>query len=216
MLRIVFKIKEGKGSFDKDLMVREKVLSKENGLVKSLFFSLDNPQLAALNCRAQALDMTFQPMAFSSYYFMDCSSGTDPDETIQALRESPCIDWAYQDSSIVIVPHHHSPHKPLACFQGYLYDAPKGVGVSYAWRRKGGRGDAGVKFVDIEQGWLFDHESLDLHKIPYTGINHGAFSDHGAAVMGIIMMKDRRLWWNRYYSFVERLCYVTFQARRNV
>ena len=99
-------------------------------------------------------------------------------------KRAAVLDATYQ-------PNNFSNYHLLECDDGA--EAKKllqGIGVSHAWKRKGGRGDSSLKFVDIEQGGLFDHESLNLQRIPYTGINYIPAGDHGAGVMGIIMMRD--------------------------
>ena len=65
--------------------------------------------------------------------------------------------------------------------------------ASYAWRFHGGDGSGRMKFVDIEQGWIFNHEDIRVNQLPTTGLNHYQHCDHGAAVLGIIMMQDNNV-----------------------
>ncbi len=173
----------------KEILKECKIKTSGKYQVESLFPSLDRSSLEALSGRAAKLDTTYQPVNFSNYHLLECDE-TDVVELLQKLRDNNHISWAYLDNNYSIGPGIDPDKKPMACYQGYLRNAPEGVGVSYAWKRKGGRGDSSVKFVDVEQGWLFDHESLNLHRIPNTGINYVPASDHGAGVMGIIMMRD--------------------------
>ncbi len=64
--------------------------------------------------------------------------------------------------------------------QGYLYDAPVGVGANAAWAFPGGHGE-NVKVVDIEFGWRFTHEDI---KDPFFVAGEPGTDDHGTAVLG--------------------------------
>lgn len=69
-------------------------------------------------------------------------------------------------------------------FQEYLAAAPEGIGIHAPRRLAGGRG-RGVRILDVESGWSFDHEDLRQHQIGVIdGFNDG--SDHGTAVLGIL------------------------------
>ena len=60
-------------------------------------------------------------------------------------------------------------------------------------RFRGGDGSGRMKFVDIEQGWIFNHEDIRVNQLPTTGLNHYQHWDHGTAVLGIIMMLDNKV-----------------------
>jgi hypothetical protein len=203
MSRIVFKTKNELAFKPVDGISPGEFLSQKNkyasieGLnshgysaVKNLFSTLNKSQLDILVRRAKEHDPGYIVPDFFSYYYLDCDNEVSLIKTQDVLCQNSCIEWVYIERGLGISPGMYSHGKPIACYQGYLYNAPKGIGVSYAWRRKGGRGDSSIKFVDVEQGWLFGHESLNLQKIPNTGGSYEADSDHGAAVMGIIMMRD--------------------------
>lgn len=196
MTRFVFKtrdewVPQAGANFLNSLFLKE---SKFSGIdkfqVKSLFSSLNKAMLDSLCDRAVAMDTDFEPVNFSSYHILECQEHKNKTELLNNLRNNEFVSWAYEENNDSIGPNIHPDKKPVACFQGYLYNAPEGIGASHAWRKKGGRGDSSINFVDIEQGWLFDHESLNLQRIPYSGINYEEASDHGAGVMGIIMMRD--------------------------
>ena len=73
----------------------------------------------------------------------------------------------------------------LPADQGYLDAAPGGVDARYAWTWPGG-GGAGVRIIDCEWGWHFDHEDLTGNQ---GGIVVGTGStdrNHGTAVLGEI------------------------------
>jgi len=195
MTRIAIKVKEalfsGTGIVSTlEYLIDKKILGTENCQVKSLFSTLNSEKLEELTRRAKALDSGYQPINFSSFQGLECENKETATILLQRLRSDKSFLWAYMEDNYSIGPNFISEKKPIACNQGYLYNAPEGIGVSHAWKRKGGRGDSSIKFVDIEQGWLFDHESLNLQRIPDTGINYSPARDHGAGVMGIIMMRD--------------------------
>lgn len=72
--------------------------------------------------------------------------------------------------------------------QVYLNSAPDGIDAHYAWSKPGGKGN-GIRIIDIEFGWNFEHEDLRLRQI---GVIHGINrnNDHGTAVLGIYSADD--------------------------
>lgn len=79
-------------------------------------------------------------------------------------------------------------HTPTGV-QGYLDAQPQGIDARYAWNFKGGHGEGTVRFIDIERGWLTAHEAVPYNEVYNTGINDWRFEDHGAAVLGIILLR---------------------------
>lgn len=77
----------------------------------------------------------------------------------------------------------------LSSHQRYFNAAPVGLDIRYAWGFPGGDG-AGVGFVDMEQGWDFNHQDLvDAHIPLISGLNSNYFY-HGTSVLGIVRMVD--------------------------
>jgi hypothetical protein len=72
--------------------------------------------------------------------------------------------------------------------QDYLYDPPIGLNAPAAWAVAGGRGD-GMKFIDVELGWTWNHEDFNQLKQFYQGGAGGDddYIDHGTAVMGEVV-----------------------------
>lgn len=75
--------------------------------------------------------------------------------------------------------------------QGYLADAPYGIGACGAWAHPGGDG-AGVTICDIEGGWLLRHEDLPpgIRLVGGTMLSGPGALDwrnHGTAVLGEIV-----------------------------
>lgn len=75
-------------------------------------------------------------------------------------------------------------------WQGYMSDAPMGIGAWSAWAQPGARGGA-VKIIDVEGGWLWSHEDLPA---PFAEIGAQiddlGWRNHGTAVMGEMVGVD--------------------------
>lgn len=69
--------------------------------------------------------------------------------------------------------------------QGYLEVAPGGVNARFAWTKPGGRGD-GLRVIDLEWGWNFNHEDLLINSGGLLDGGNNANNHHGTAVMGEI------------------------------
>jgi hypothetical protein len=67
--------------------------------------------------------------------------------------------------------------------QGYLGAAPTGIEAQYVWTLPGGRG-AGVKVIDIEWGWRFNHEDLTQNQGGVVSGTNSSDDNHGTAVLG--------------------------------
>jgi subtilisin family serine protease len=73
----------------------------------------------------------------------------------------------------------------LTANQGYLNAAPQGIDARYAWTLPGGRG-AGVRIIDIEGGWNFQHEDLRVNVggiLAGTNSTDPVWRNHGTAVL---------------------------------
>jgi hypothetical protein len=98
------------------------------------------------------------------------------------------VELAYLQSA-AIDPHGVNNKQRPFYFRKYLDPAPIGINARYAWGIKGGKGSPVVRFIDIEQGWILDSNFINAKVLPLTGINNPDFGKHGAAVLGVIMMK---------------------------
>ncbi len=79
----------------------------------------------------------------------------------------------------------------LVQHQGYLKDAPIGVGLSGAWDTPGGTG-SGIRLMVYDNNYNANHEDLpDL--FVSSGVNPGVNPDHGTAVLGILGAKHNGL-----------------------
>jgi serine protease len=74
--------------------------------------------------------------------------------------------------------------------QDYLFDPPVGLDAPSAWAVPGGRG-AGMKFIDVELGWVFSHEDFDQANFFHSnGNDDPSYRDHGTAVVGEVVGAD--------------------------
>ncbi|HDR4765666.1 TPA: S8 family peptidase [Bacillus thuringiensis] len=73
--------------------------------------------------------------------------------------------------------------------QGYLEEAPLGINAPYAWGIKGGDGQ-GATFVDLEEGWLLNHEDLVGQNIEFMSGKMSNDLSHGTSVLGVVSAAD--------------------------
>lgn len=74
--------------------------------------------------------------------------------------------------------------------QDYLYDTPVGLDAPSAWSKGGGRG-AGIKFIDVELGWTYNHEDFSQDLLFNVHANDDpVYRDHGTAVVGEVCAMD--------------------------
>ncbi|OUB36089.1 hypothetical protein BK708_02875 [Bacillus thuringiensis serovar yunnanensis] len=82
-------------------------------------------------------------------------------------------------------------NNPFFQKQGYLQPAPYGIDAEYSWTKPGGDGK-NITFVDMENGWLLDHEDLvdkNIQLVPGS-VNLLHQSGHGTSVLGIVVASD--------------------------
>ncbi|HOX24805.1 MAG TPA: carboxypeptidase regulatory-like domain-containing protein [Candidatus Krumholzibacteria bacterium] len=76
------------------------------------------------------------------------------------------------------------PTPDFTSYQGYLGNAPQGVGAWSVWGTPGARGGS-VRIVDVEGAWLWSHEDLPA---PFVDLGQHfddlGWRNHGTAVMG--------------------------------
>ncbi len=83
---------------------------------------------------------------------------------------------------------------PMSGSQGYLDPAPVGIDARWVWTQ--GIDGQGLEFVDVEQGWLPNHEDLPacapIGAGHYDG-NSPLVFNHGAAILGIVAGCDNQV-----------------------
>ena len=130
----------------------------------------------------------YQPTDLLSYYAIDCDPGTGTDKLLRRLSQYKEIELAYRETD-GYVPSANSYEEIISSGQEYLGPAPLGIDAMHAWRIPGGDGAGKVRFIDIEKGWMLNHEALRINLYPETGINRHVYAEHGAGVLGIVMMQ---------------------------
>jgi len=93
-------------------------------------------------------------------------------ENIQRLRDGRAPELIKED--------------PCVRKQGYLGAAPLGCGAEDVCNIPGGEGQ-GVKLVDVEEAWDFQHEEIRALGVELvSGVNGEVNEGHGTAVLGIV------------------------------
>ncbi|MBT7618981.1 MAG: S8 family serine peptidase [Calditrichaeota bacterium] len=136
--------------------------------------------------RRNGMSKTGKELADLNLYFIVTIDSTKLcSDIIKALINCPVVETAYPKSKICL-PFDIEPETALfSGDQGYLYDAPEGIDAPAVWEIAGGLGE-GVKIIDIEYCWTFEHEDL---KEPFhvSEIQNQQFINHGDAVIGIMI-----------------------------
>jgi len=158
--------------------------------INNLYTSLSSERITELISKATKLDPAYHPPNFLNYYSVICEDEGEAKKIVEILNKDDMIELAYIETHSTCPPSAHEAANPLRPYQEYLNPAPIGIDANYAWGFCGGDGNGRVRFIDIEQGWMFDHEDIRVNQLRTTGLNHYQYRDHGAAVLGIIMMQD--------------------------
>lgn len=120
----------------------------------------------------------------NNYYRVILPEGSDPEPFIDALNSLKIIEIAFPVPRPAVAEDIPPDTPDFSGDQGYLYDAPEGIDAPSVWQIEGGTG-AGVKIIDIEGAWHFDHE--DFKEAFYAEIEEDYWPDHGDAVIGIMI-----------------------------
>jgi serine protease len=129
----------------------------------------------------------------SLYYSISLRPKVDVGALCDALNELPIIESAVPAPLDAPPPTDISPQTPdFSAIQSYGSLATGGIGVDEVAGIPGADG-AGMAFVDVEFGWILDHEDLELP--PATIIDEATIDNpynpnHGTAVLGMIVAKD--------------------------
>jgi hypothetical protein len=129
-----------------------------------------------------------QPVADLGCYFVVHAGGRAPDPALaDRLREHDLVEFAYPKPPVARPPAPPAPDD-LRGDQGYLDDAPGGIGARAAWERPGGRG-AGVRLIDVEGDWRFSHQDLGRRGKLLGGRPAGEIDrrNHGTNVLGMLL-----------------------------
>ena len=157
--------------------------------IKNLFSSVKPEKIEDWIDLAIQSDPDYRATRLLNYFAIDCSQEIHLRELLLSLSGNKMIELAYKETGSYASPVFDESFDSAFTGQEYLGPSPGGINVKYTWNFKGGDGKGKVKFIDIEKGWLLNHEAIKAGQYPDTGINQFAFSDHGAGILGIIMMQ---------------------------
>ncbi|RKI21298.1 S8 family peptidase [Bacillus thuringiensis] len=168
-----------------------------NVTINRLFNSLNPKEIKNLGKEIKDSDHISSNLL--NYYIVETQDDIDVQALLTKIEKSSLIETAYLQEEEA-PPVERLPNlsvnpydEPRLTRQGYLEPAPLGINAPYAWSIKGGDGK-GTTFVDMEYGWLFNHEDLVNQKIELiSGQNKSEHHDHGTSVLGIVSAEDNNI-----------------------
>ena len=147
---------------------------------------------ADIRRRERIADMgSFAPAeSLTAYWRLDVRNDDNPEGLRKNLHEMPEISVAYHETSVREAGSANSTDmpNPYSTDQGFLNSGPQGIGARDAWLKYSCDG-SGVNVIDLESGWILQHEDLPGPKLLYgdNGLADQYVSgNHGAAALGII------------------------------
>lgn len=168
-----------------------------NVTINRLFNSLNPKEIKNLGKEIKDSDHISSNLL--NYYIVETQADIDVQALLTKIEKSSLVETAYLQEEEA-PPAERLPNlsvnpydEPRLTRQGYLEPAPLGINAPYAWSIKGGDGK-GTTFVDMEYGWLFNHEDLVNQKIELiSGQNKSEHHDHGTSVLGIVSAEDNNI-----------------------
>ncbi|MCR6850426.1 S8 family serine peptidase [Bacillus sp. IBL03825] len=136
-----------------------------------------------------------------NYYIVQVPKNVQAETLVEKLKTSSLVEEVYvKEMQKLTPPEMQLPNLALNPYndprfkkQGYLEAAPNGINAPYAWGIKGGDGK-GTTFVDMEYGWLLNHEDLVHQNIELmSGRNIDQHVGHGTSVLGIVSSEDNEI-----------------------
>ncbi|MCU4769455.1 S8 family serine peptidase [Bacillus toyonensis] len=187
------------GNYDNNL---KKLFSENTELTLNRLFSSVNPiEIEKLSLHSKSF-ANQSANNLLNYYIVQAPNNIEIELLLKKFETSPLVEEAYiQEKQILTPPEIQqlpdlsvNPYDdPRFKNQGYLEAAPKGINASYAWGIKGGDGK-GTTFVDMEYGWLLNHEDLVNKNIKLmSGQNISQHRAHGTSVLGIVSSEDNQI-----------------------
>ena len=188
-----------------------------------LFTALSATELADLVARAKERDPLLPN--FQTFFVVDAAPGHHiGGELVEHLRALPFVEHAYWDleaTDPLVDPDDDDPGAGWVQSQGYFDPAPDGIDAEFAWPRANGSGfaggdGAGVRFVDLEQGWSFAHPDLAAHNIMLLhGANRPQSAAHGNMALGVVCARDNTIGCVGIAPWVETVAVVShFQSTK--
>src|ERR1044072_5653603 len=127
-----------------------------------------------------------------SYWRLDARQTDKPLEEIEAaLWQIPEADLVYREKTVTgatVMPDNDT----YASQQNFLDPAPVGVDARFVWTKDGD--GKGMYFIDLEEGWILDHEDLPNPQLINSNNNHPEVLRryHGTAVVGVVAGVDNK------------------------
>ncbi|AFU17530.1 Fibronectin type III domain protein (plasmid) [Bacillus thuringiensis MC28] len=186
------------GNYDNNL---KKLFSENTELTLNRLFSSVNPiEIEKLSLHSKSF-ANQSANNLLNYYIVQAPNNIEIELLLKKFETSPLVEEAYiQEKQILTPPEIQLPNLSVNPYddprfknQGYLEAAPKGINASHAWSIKGGDGK-GTTFVDMEYGWLLNHEDLVNKNIKLmSGQNISQHRAHGTSVLGIVSSEDNQI-----------------------
>ncbi|WP_368506339.1 putative mucin/carbohydrate-binding domain-containing protein [Bacillus cereus] len=186
------------GDYDNNL---KKLFSENTELTLNRLFSSVNPiEIQKLSVQSKSV-ANESANNLLNYYIVQAPNNIEIELLLKKFETSPLVEEAYiQEKQILTPPEIQLPNLSVNPYddprfknQGYLEAAPKGINASHAWSIKGGDGKD-TTFVDMEYGWLLNHEDLVNKNIKLmSGQNISQHRAHGTSVLGIVSSEDNQI-----------------------
>ncbi|MDF9507274.1 putative mucin/carbohydrate-binding domain-containing protein [Bacillus cereus] len=186
------------GDYDNNL---KKLFSENTELTLNRLFSSVNPiEIEKLSVQSKSV-ANESANNLLNYYIVQAPNNIEIELLLKKFETSPLVEEAYiQEKQILTPPEIQLPNLSVNPYddprfknQGYLEAAPKGINAPHAWNIKGGDGKD-TTFVDMEYGWLLNHEDLVNKNIKLmSGQNISQHRAHGTSVLGIVSSEDNQI-----------------------
>ncbi|KAB7648115.1 MULTISPECIES: putative mucin/carbohydrate-binding domain-containing protein [Bacillus] len=186
------------GDYDNNL---KQLFSENTELTLNRLFSSVNPiEIEKLSVQSKSV-ANESANNLLNYYIVQAPNNIEIELLLKKFETSSLVEEAYiQEKQILTPPEIQFPNLSVNPYddprfknQGYLEAAPKGINASHAWSIKGGDGK-GTTFVDMEYGWLLNHEDLVNKNIKLmSGQNISQHRAHGTSVLGIVSSEDNQI-----------------------
>jgi hypothetical protein len=155
--------------------------------IRRVFRALAPDELEALVTEARANDPGYLPPDFTNYVEVDVPQEVDASGLADLFEQ-----WTGIVEHAAVAPEASDPvvgtTNPLFSHQGFLAPALTGIGAAAAWAR--GADGSGIRVVDLEQGWVLDHEDLPPGIRLLDGVNRPTSHYHGTSVLGVLVARD--------------------------
>jgi hypothetical protein len=150
--------------------------------------SVPDARIKGLVAKAQARDHDYDPPNLFYFYYVEVPPNRFSTESVlPRIQALPFVEFAYVQSGPMRPPI--APNDPRFQSEGHLQPAPGGIDAVYAWGSQGGKG-AGIRFVDLEQGWSLKHDDLVAANITLISGENKDWRGHGTSVLGVIRAEE--------------------------